>query len=124
MTENENLDVQEVSEETSGTESTEVIEETSTSKETPEESTGTEEEEETGTGSSTSSSETVVVQQTMDTTMLELYTGQIQETVDHPFLSTPLDDYTVTEGLLLLILLVLVLKWIGQAIKEGFYWLL
>lgn len=123
MTENENLDVQEVSEETSGTESMEVIEETSTGEETPEESIGTEEEEETGTGSSGSSGETVVVQ-TMDTSTLELYTGQIQETIDHPFMTTPLDDYTVTEGLLLLILLVLVLKWIGQAIKEGFYWLL
>lgn len=42
---------------------------------------------------------------------------------DRPFLSTPLDDYTVTEGLLLIIALILVLRWIGQAIKEGFYWL-
>lgn len=42
---------------------------------------------------------------------------------DRPFMTTPLDDYTVTEGLLLLILVILVIKIIAGAIKEGFYWL-
>ena len=42
---------------------------------------------------------------------------------DRPFMTTPLDDYTVTEGLLLLILVILVIKIIADAIKEGFYWL-
>lgn len=42
---------------------------------------------------------------------------------DRPFMTTPLDDYTVAEGLLLLILAVLVIKIIADAIKEGFYWL-
>ena len=42
---------------------------------------------------------------------------------DRPFMTTPLDDYTVTEGLLLLILVVLIIKIIAGAIKEGFYWL-
>ena len=43
---------------------------------------------------------------------------------DRPFLSTSLNDYSVTEGLLLCILLVLLLKWVAGVIKEGFYWLL
>ena len=42
---------------------------------------------------------------------------------DRPFMTTPLDDYTVTEGLLLMILVILVIKIIAGAIKEGFYWL-
>ena len=38
--------------------------------------------------------------------------GSIQEDVTpHPFLTTPFDDYTVTEGLLLLILLLFVTVW-------------
>ena len=45
--------------------------------------------------------------------------------VDHrPFLSTPLDDYTVSEGLLLLIVVILFLNLLGRALKEGFSWLL
>lgn len=43
---------------------------------------------------------------------------------ERPFLTTSLNDYTVTEGLLLCILLVLLLKWLAGVIKEGFYWLL
>ena len=42
---------------------------------------------------------------------------------DRPFMTVPLDDYTVTEGLLLMILVILVIKIIAGAIKEGFYWL-
>lgn len=49
--------------------------------------------------------------------------GVVQDDT-HYFMTTHLDDYTVTEGLLLMILLVLVFRWIGAAIKEGFYWLL
>lgn len=40
-----------------------------------------------------------------------------------PLMTTPLDDYSVTEGLLLLILILLVIKWIIGIVKEGFYWL-
>lgn len=43
--------------------------------------------------------------------------------VDRPFLTTPLNEYTVTEGLLLLILLFLVGRSVMGWIKEGFYWL-
>lgn len=44
--------------------------------------------------------------------------------MDRPFLTTPLNEYTVTEGLLLLIFLVLVLKILIEILKGGFYWLL
>lgn len=40
-----------------------------------------------------------------------------------PFMTTRLDDYSVEEGLLLLILLLLVIKWFINIVKEGFYWL-
>lgn len=45
--------------------------------------------------------------------------------VDEPrwFMSTPLNEYTVTEGLLLLILLFLVGRSVMGWIKEGFFWL-
>lgn len=41
-----------------------------------------------------------------------------------PFLSTPFEEYTVTEGLLLAILLCLFVSAVVKIIKEGFYWLL
>ena len=44
--------------------------------------------------------------------------------IDRPFMTTPLNEYTVTEGLLLMILLVLVIKIIIGLLKEGFFWLL
>ncbi len=44
--------------------------------------------------------------------------------MDRPFLTTPLNEYTVTEGLLLLILFVLVIKILIDIVKGGFYWLL
>ena len=40
-----------------------------------------------------------------------------------PFLDTPFTDYTVTEGLLLSVLLVLVLSACIRVVKEGFSWL-
>ena len=55
----------------------------------------------------------------------ETYTEVLEVVQDdtHYFLTTDFADYTVTEGLLLWILIALFLKWIGGAIKEGFYWL-
>lgn len=41
-----------------------------------------------------------------------------------PFLSTPFEEYTVTEGLLLAVLLCLFISALVKIIKEGFYWLL
>lgn len=43
---------------------------------------------------------------------------------ERSFMSTPLNDYTVTEGLLLLILLMMIVKFVAKAVKEGFRWLL
>lgn len=39
---------------------------------------------------------------------------------DRPFLSTPLDDYSVTEGLLLTIMLLLIAGFIWKMIREAF----
>lgn len=44
-------------------------------------------------------------------------------TSDRPFLTTALNDYSVTEGLLLMILLVLFFSQCIKIIKEGFWWL-
>ena len=41
-----------------------------------------------------------------------------------PFLTTSFEDYTVTEGLLLAVLLSLFVSALVKLIKEGFYWLL
>lgn len=59
-----------------------------------------------------------------ETIVLDLPEPLAVTVVDHrPFLSTPLDDYTVTEGLLLLIFMILFINWLGRALKEGFAWL-
>lgn len=44
-------------------------------------------------------------------------------TSDRPFLTTALNDYSVTEGLLLMILLVLFFGQCIKIIKEEFWWL-
>ena len=43
---------------------------------------------------------------------------------ERSFMTTPLNDYTVTEGLLLLILIMMIVKFVAKAVKEGFRWLL
>lgn len=40
------------------------------------------------------------------------------------FLTTPFEEYTVTEGLILAVLLCLFVSALVRIIKEGFYWLL
>lgn len=47
----------------------------------------------------------------------------VEVDIDRPFLTTPLNEYTVTEGLLLLILLILVINWVVKIVKGGFSWL-
>lgn len=42
---------------------------------------------------------------------------------DRPFLTTSFEDYTVTEGLLLMILLLAVVVICVKLVKGGFYWL-
>ena len=43
--------------------------------------------------------------------------------MERPFLTTDFSDYTVTEGLLLVLVLLVVLSFCGKLLKEGFYWL-
>ena len=47
----------------------------------------------------------------------------VEVDMERPFLSTPLNEYTVTEGLLLLLLLFHVGRAILGKVKEGFSWL-
>ena len=47
----------------------------------------------------------------------------VQTAVDRPFLTTPLEDYSVSEGLLLMILFVMFLRALLRLVKEGLYWL-
>jgi len=57
----------------------------------------------------------------MDTALKRLET--IQAAVDHPMLTTPFEDYTVTEGLLLLLFLSAVVAACVKMLKGGFSWL-
>ena len=50
------------------------------------------------------------------------YAETVQQTLDHPVLTTSFQDYTVTEGLLLLILLAAFAACI-KILKGGFQWL-
>ena len=56
---------------------------------------------------------------------MEQYTETIVAEVvdDRLFMTTPIDDYTVTEGLLLLIFLVLVFQFVIRFVKGAFWWL-
>ena len=48
---------------------------------------------------------------------------QIQDD-PRPFLTTPFEEYSVTEGFLLELVLCVFAKTIIKILKEGFYWLL
>lgn len=51
--------------------------------------------------------------------------SEIREDVSsRPFLTTPFSEYTVTEGLLLLLALGVFARWLVKLLKEGFSWLL
>lgn len=47
-----------------------------------------------------------------------------EEVSDRPFFTTDFSDYTVTEGLLLCLVLLTVLQMLIRIVKEGFWWLL
>lgn len=49
----------------------------------------------------------------------------IETVVEEPqlFLTTPFEEYTVTEGLLLTLVLLVVISFLVKTVKEGFYWL-
>lgn len=88
---------------------------------TEEETTAAEEasaEESTGTEESAGTEEQIVIEvnwpeEPMAVTVVD----------ERPFLSTPLDDYSVTEGLLMVIAVILILNAVGRLLKEGFSWL-
>ena len=48
----------------------------------------------------------------------------IEAVMVHPALETPFAEYTVTEGLLLLLLVLVIVSWCVRMIKGGFAWLL
>ncbi len=48
---------------------------------------------------------------------------EIQMSMDHPLLTTPFEDYTVSEGLLLLLLLAAFLSACCRLLRGGFKWL-
>ncbi len=48
----------------------------------------------------------------------------MEQTVNHPMLTTPFQDYTVTEGLLLLLLLCFFIKACMDMVRRAFSWLL
>ncbi len=58
----------------------------------------------------------------MDKVLNRLETIQ-QQTADHPMLTTSFEDYTVTEGLLLLLFLSVVVAACVKMLKGGFAWL-
>lgn len=51
------------------------------------------------------------------------YTETIQKTMEHPMMTTPFEDYTETEGLLLLLLLSIFVSACAKLLKGGFAWL-
>lgn len=57
----------------------------------------------------------------METVLKRLET--LQGVADHPMMETPFEDYTVTEGLLLLLLLSVFLSVCAKLLKGGFVWL-
>ena len=57
------------------------------------------------------------------TDAIEGYTETIVQTMDHPALTTPFEDYTVTEAFLLLLLLYLFLSSCARMLRGGFSWL-
>lgn len=59
------------------------------------------------------------------TEMVEVVETTIVEVVDldRPFMTTPFEEYSVLEGLLLLLVLITVIQMCIRMIKGGFWWL-
>ena len=52
------------------------------------------------------------------------YLETLTAAAEHPMMETPFEEYTVTEGLLLLLLVLVIVSWCVKMIKGGFSWLL
>ena len=55
--------------------------------------------------------------------VVQLLTEIKQEVARHPAMTTPFEDYTVVEGLLLLLFLSVFCSWLLRLLKGGFAWL-
>jgi len=67
-----------------------------------------------------------IVVESLDPASTEEEITEVVEVVgveDRPFLTTNFEDYTVTEGLLLLVLLFGIVMACIKLLKGGFYWL-
>ena len=58
-----------------------------------------------------------------DSSVAQLLTEIKQEVARHPAMTTPFEDYTVVEGLLLLLFLSVFCSWLLRLVKGGFSWL-
>lgn len=74
---------------------------------------------------------TTVINYNMDTSGIEDRLDTVNETLTeihdtfmHRAMDTPISEYTVTEGLLLLLLICIVINWCAKMIRRGFSWLL
>lgn len=74
---------------------------------------------------------TTVINYNMDTsgiesrldTITEILT-EMHDTTVHRAMETPIEEYTVVEGLLLMLLVCIVVSWVAKIIRRGFAWLL
>ena len=71
----------------------------------------------------TGAEETAAAEELLGDTQTETYEIVAEEVDLRPFLTTPFEEYTVSEGLLLLILLFAVITFCIKILKGGFYWL-
>lgn len=62
-----------------------------------------------------------VLGQEEETEFMEVVGEPVEQ--DRPFLTTPFEEYTVSEGLLLMILLLAVVMICVKMVKGGFFWL-
>lgn len=56
-------------------------------------------------------------------TITEIIT-EMHDTTVHTAMDTPIEEYTVVEGLLLLLVVCVVVSWVAKIIRRGFSWLL
>ena len=63
------------------------------------------------------------VSSVLDSAQMDESVSEVTGEVVRPFLETPFDDYTVSEGLLLTLFLCVFAAASIKLLKEGFYWL-
>ena len=68
--------------------------------------------------------EVVLVDYTVQLTAIQESLTAIQTHLDRPLMTTPFEEYSMGEGLILLLLMFLILQSIIKIVKVGFSWLL